>query len=95
MDTPQRHTQDADRERMFAQALWLKDNLPITPDEWGLLCLLIFGDLPERRPTPDELERALALHRSRRTLTAVPMNHAGASASHYEWASLEASRGHK
>jgi hypothetical protein len=58
---------------MFGQALWLKDNLHITPDEWALLNLLIFGDVPERRPTSDEFERARAHHVSLRELVAIPI----------------------
>jgi hypothetical protein len=91
VDTLEPHAKEADKVRMFARALWLKDNLPITPDEWGLMCLLVFGDLPERRPTPDEFERALARHRSRRQIVAVPMYDPPALAGHYELASLEAS----
>jgi hypothetical protein len=62
-----------DAERMFGRALWLKDNLPITPDEWGLLCLLIFGCVPEKRPTPEEFAQARAHYMSRGELIAFPV----------------------
>ena len=58
---------------MFGQALWLRDNLPITPDEWALLNLLIFGDVPEKRPTNHEFERARAHHTSLRELVPLPI----------------------
>lgn len=61
-------------ERMFGRALWLKDNLPITADEWGLLCLLIFGDLPEKHPTPTQMDEARARYTSLRQLKAVPVD---------------------
>lgn len=59
---------------MFARALWLKENLPITPDEWGLLCVLIFGDVPEKQPTPEELADARARHASLRELTPISVD---------------------
>jgi hypothetical protein len=74
VDNDQRHQQSADTERMFGRALWLKDNLPITPDEWGLLCVLIFGEVPEKRPTPEELADARARHTSLRELTPLPVD---------------------
>ena len=74
MDNDQRHQLSADTERMFRRALWLKDNLPITPDEWALLCALIFGDLPEKQPKLDEFERARAHYASLREWTAVPVD---------------------
>ena len=74
MDNDQRHQQSADTGRMFRRALWLKDNLPITPDEWALLCALIFGDLPEKQATRHEFERAQAHYASLREWTAVPMD---------------------
>ena len=73
MDHEQWHEQSPDAERMFGRALWLRDNLPITPDEWGLLCLLIFGGVPEKRPTPEELAKARAHYVSPRALTALPV----------------------
>ena len=73
MDNDQRHQQNGDTRRMFGRALWLKDNLPITPDEWALLNLLIFGDVPVKQPTSDEFERARAHHTSLRGLVALPM----------------------
>lgn len=73
MDDDQRHQQSADTLRMFGRALWLKDNLPITPDEWALLNLLIFGGVPERRPTRQEFERARARHNSLSELVALPV----------------------
>jgi hypothetical protein len=74
VDSDQRQPDDVIAERMFGRALWLKDNLPITPDEWGLLCLLIFGELPEKRPTPRELAQARAHQPSLREFTAVPVD---------------------
>ena len=73
MDDDQGHQQSADTGRMFRRALWLKDNLPITPDEWALLCALIFGDLPEKQATDEELERARAHYAPIREWTAVPV----------------------
>lgn len=73
MDSDQRQPDNVIAERMFGRALWLRDNLPITPDEWGLLCLLVFGQLPEKRPTPEEFAQARAHHASVRELTAVPV----------------------
>ena len=73
MDIDQRQPDNVIAERMFGRALWLRDNLPITPDEWGLLCLLIFGQLPEKRPTAEEFAQARAHHASVRVLTAVPV----------------------
>ena len=74
MDSDQRHQQDGDARRLFGRALWLKDNLPITPDEWALLNLLIFGDVPEKWPTSHEFERARARHTSSlRRLVALPI----------------------
>ena len=73
MDTDQRQADNVIAERMFGRALWLRDNLPITPDEWGLLCLLIFGRLPEKRPTPEAFAQARAQYASVRELTAVPV----------------------
>lgn len=75
MDSEQWHQQTViDAERMFGRALWLKDNLPITPDEWGLLCLLIFGGVPEKRPTPEEYAQARAHYMSPGELTALPVD---------------------
>lgn len=74
VDNDQRYQQSADTGRMFGRALWLKDNLPITPDEWALLCVLIFSDVPEKQPTRHEFERARAHYASLRELTAVPMD---------------------
>lgn len=74
MADDQRHARNADAEQMFGRALWLKDNLPITPDEWGLLCVLIFGDLPEKRPTPEELADARARHTALRDLQALSVD---------------------
>jgi hypothetical protein len=74
VDNDQRHIQSTDTERMFGRALWLKRNLPISPDEWALLNLLIFADMPEDRPTRDEFERAQVHFASPRELTAVPMH---------------------
>jgi hypothetical protein len=74
VENDQRHQQSAETERMFGRALWLKDNLPITPDEWGLLCVLIFGDVPEKRPTPEELADARERHASLRELTPIPVD---------------------
>ena len=73
MDSDQRHQQRVFAEQMFGRALWLKANLPITADEWGLLCLLIFGDVPEKQPTPDEFARAQAHHISLGEVTALPV----------------------
>jgi hypothetical protein len=70
----QRHQQSAETERMFGRALWLKENLPITPDEWGLLCVLIFGEVPEKRPTPEEFADARARHTSLRELTPIAVD---------------------
>ena len=70
----QPHRQDADSERMFGRALWLKENLPITPDEWALLCVLIFGEVPEKRPTPEEFADARARHTSLRELTPISVD---------------------
>ena len=75
VDDDQRHRQEGDTRRLFGRALWLKDNLPITPDEWALLNLLIFGDVPEKRPTSDEFERARAHHTSLRELVALPIDY--------------------
>ena len=74
MDHDQRFQQIADTGRMFRRALWLKANLPITPDEWALLCALIFGDLPEKQATGHEFERARGHYASLRERTAVPMD---------------------
>ncbi len=74
MDHDQRYQQTADTGRMFRRALWLKANLPITPDEWALLCALIFGDLPEKQATDHELERARAHYAPLRKWTAVPID---------------------
>jgi hypothetical protein len=74
VDNDQPQPDNVIAERMFGRALWLRDNLPITPDEWGLLCLLIFGQLPEKRPTPEEFARARAQHASLRGLTALPVD---------------------
>jgi hypothetical protein len=71
MDNDERQQPSAETDRMFGRVLWLKDNVPITPDEWGLLCALIFGDLPEKRPTHDELARARAHYSPVGRLTAV------------------------
>ena len=73
MDHYQRPQEEGDTRRMFAQALWLKDNLPITPDEWALLNLLIFGGVPEKPLTSREFERARAHYISRRGLVALPV----------------------
>ena len=73
VDNEQRHHHNGDTRRMFGRALWLKDNLPITPDEWALLNLLIFGDVPVKRPTSAEFERARARHTSLRGLVALPI----------------------
>ena len=73
MDEDPRHQQDGDTRRMFGQALWLKDNLPITPDEWALLNLLIFCDVPDKRPTSHEFERARAHYTPMRELVALPI----------------------
>ena len=73
MDNEERHQHSPDAERMFGRALWIRDNLPITPDEWGLLCLLIFGGVPEKRPTPEEFARARAHYVSPGALTAFPV----------------------
>jgi hypothetical protein len=73
VDHDQPHQHSTDTGRMFGRALWLKDNLPITPDEWALLILLIFADVPEKRPTDHEFEVARAHYASRRTLVALPM----------------------
>ena len=79
MDDDQRHQQDDDTRRMFGQALWLKDNLPITPDEWALLNLLIFGDVPERPPTSHEFERARAHHTAIRQMVGASHRPPGAN----------------
>lgn len=73
MDTDQRHPQSTDTRRLLARALWLMDNLPITSDEWALLNLLIFADVPEKWPTDDEFERARAHHSSLRRLVGLPI----------------------
>ena len=74
MDHDQRYQHIADTGRMFRRALWLKANLPMTPDEWALLCALIFGDLPEKQATDHELERARAHYAPLREWTAVPID---------------------
>ena len=74
MDNDQRHRQNADTERMFGRALWLKENLPMTPDEWALLCVLIFGEVPEKRPTPEEFADARARHPSLGELTPISVD---------------------
>ena len=76
LDSDQREPDNAIAERMFGRALWLRDNLPITPDEWGLLCLLIFGQLPEKRPTPEEFAQARAHHASLRGSTPISVDEA-------------------
>ena len=73
MDHDQRSQHIAETGRMFRRALWLKANLPITPDEWALLCALIFGDLPEKQATNHELERARAHYAPIREWKAVPI----------------------
>ena len=74
VDNDQRHWQNAGTEHMFGRALWLKENLPMTPDEWALLCVLIFGEVPEKRPTPEEFADARARHTSLRELTPISID---------------------